>query len=227
VRLGQILRLVAGVLLIPACVAAAICFADMAARGVEGWAALAVFLGAGAYVVIFLFFHDSIERTFFGREPVRRLWGTITGYYGPTHRTSRDDERVDGAGRTVPLYVILVPYTIPLYTVLGMVIVWLVNYLVGMRASTYSVVQGFVLGLTYTFHLFMLGYDIRRKHPDLKVAGYLFTMVVVFLVNVEILAAVSMLAFDGADWIEFNRNMLAETRYYYGWFWDLVSRPFR
>lgn len=227
-NLRQILRLVIGIVLVPVCIASAIAFWSMMASGVGGWSALALLIGAGAYIAVFLFFHDSIERTFFSREPVRRLWGTITGYQGPSQRVAgSDDVRLDGEGRVVPLYVVLVPYAVPLYTVLGMLIVWALNrFLLQMKPDTYSIVQAFVLGITYMFHLFLVGFDIRRKHPDLRAGGYLFTLVVVLLVNLQVLAAASMLAFDGANWFDFNRDVFANMKHQYQWFWDLVRSPF-
>ena len=228
VNLRQILRLVIGVVLIPVCVASVIAFWNMMAHGVGGLSALALLIGAGAYIGVFLFFHDSIERTFFSREPVRRLWGTITGYQGPSQRVAgSDDVRLDGEGRVVPLYIILVPYAVPLYTILGILAVWLLNrFLLHMKPGTYSIVQAFVLGITYMFHLFLVGYDIRRKHPDLRAGGYLFTLVVMLLVNAQVLAAVSMLAFD-ADFIKFNQDLLGNLRGQYRWFGDLVRFPFK
>ena len=109
-----------------------------------------------------------------------------------------------------------------------MLIVWALNrFLLHMKPGTYSIVQAFVLGITYMFHLFLVGYDIRRKHPDLRAGGYLFTLVVVLVVNAQVLAAVSMLAFDGANWFDFNRDVFANMKHQYRWFWGLVRAPFK
>jgi len=232
VRWAQIARFVVGLALVPVCVAAAISFGEMmintgpgpTAKGIHALGVLA--LGAVTYVVIFVFLHKSVLRTVFGREPVQTMWSTITGYRLPQPAAggeSHPDSPTDEKGRRIPLWAVLAPYLIPIYTAVGVLVVWLLKLLVGMSGSTYAFVQAYVIGLTYTFHVFLVANDIRKGQRDLKAAGYLFTLVLLFVVNVEVLAAFSMIVFPNADWIVFNQRFLGEARREYLWFWELIT----
>lgn len=232
VRWGQIARFVLGLALVPVCVAAAVAFGQMMINvgpgpTVKGNHVLGVLvLGAVTYVLIFVFFHKSILRTIFGREPVQTMWSTITGYRLPNPSAAGDahpETPTDEKGRRIPLWAVLVPYLIPIYTVVGVFVVWILKLLSGMSSSTYTFVQAYVIGLTYTFHIFLVANDIRKGQRDLKAAGYLFTLVLLFFVNVEVLSAFAMIVFPNADWIAFNQNFLAEVRREYLWFWRLIT----
>jgi hypothetical protein len=186
---------------------------------------LAVLLGAASYVLVFVFFHQSIVAGFFGREPVQNLWGRITGY--EMRGSPQAEFRTDSEGRPAPLWVVLVPYLVPIYTMVGVLLVWIVGLVFGFSPYTHRVVQGYFIGLTYTFHLFLVFYDIHERHPDLRAAGYFFTLVLILLVNIQFLAAVAMVVLKGASWIDFNRALFHETVREYRWFWEVVTGPFR
>lgn len=227
--LGSIVRLVVGVALLPFCYVAAIEFGDLVVghgHGVFGmsyefWALL---LGAVVYLVIFLFFHKTIASWVFGRASVQKAWGTLTGFRRLDAET--DDgmgtTMTDARGRAVPLWAVLAPYVVPLYTLSAVLVVWIVMKVAGMSASTYMRTQSFLIGLTYTFHLFMLFRDVRAKHTDIRAAGYVFTLVFVFLVNIEILALLGWLVFDEGDWVEFNRRVLVGSRNPYRMVFDWI-----
>ena len=233
--LGSIIRLIVAVLLLPFCYAAALEYGGMiSGRGsflgmsYEFWTFAA---GAAVYLVIFIFFHKTIATWVLGRASVQKAWGTITGF---RRLDAESDEAgsatlTDAKGRVVPLWAVLAPYLVPLYTVAGVLVVWIVmkTRITGMSTSTYLKIQAFLIGLTYTFHLFMLFQDVRRKHTDIRAAGYVFTLVIVFLVNLEILALLGWLVFEGGDWLEFNRHVLAGSQNPYRMAVDWISSLLR
>jgi hypothetical protein len=217
-------------LLIPVCVAAALTFGDLIlAQGtgpeVKGiHAGLAFLVGVAVYVVIFLFFHRSIFRTLFDRGPVQSMWSTITGYRlpHPTGDGAPPEVPVDERGRRVPLWAAILPYLLPIYTALAVLAVWLINY-TGVFGRWYPIVQAFAIGLTLAFHLFLVGNDIRTRQRALRTAGTFFTLVLLFLFNVEILALLAWVIFKNANFVDFNTELLALTEKEYLWFWDLVT----
>jgi hypothetical protein len=228
VRWGQIARFVVALLLVPLCVAAALSFGWLAltaeARTID--VLIALLGGAGAYALAFVFFHRSMKSVI-SKGPLRRTWGTITGYNIREDPRARSSEpAIDDRGRPVPLWAVLLQYLVPLYTVIGVLVVWLVQLLVEMSPAKYQIIMSAVIGFTYAFHVFMVCQDIRDKHRDLRRAGYLFTLVLMFLVNVELLAALGMLVFH-TDWIEFNVTVYYKAIDMYTWFWHLDYNPFR
>lgn len=233
VRWGQVIRTVVGVLLIPLCVAAAITFGRVAlvaeAKGYQ--VVVALLLGVVTYVLLFIFFYRSIVKTFFSKEPVTMMWSTVTGYKlaAQPQETPSSEPPTDIKGRRVPLWAVMVPYLVPIYTVAGVLVVWIVKLILGGRFSdsTYRIVQAFVMGLTYAFHVFLVSHDIREKNPHLRAAGYLFTLVLLFLVNVQILAALGMLVYKNVSWLRFNEMLYSQAKYIYAWFWHFNYNPFR
>lgn len=225
---GSVVRLVVGIVLLPFCYAAAMEFGGVMLRTGEGldlttlWCLVG---GVGVYVVLFLFFHKTMATWVFGRATVERAWGTITGFRrldAETEDGGKSATMTDAQGRPVPVWRMLLPYVVPLHTVVAVLVVCGVNYFVGMREPTYMRIQAFVVGITFTFHLFMLFHDVREKRTDVRAVGYVFTLVLVFLVNVEILALLGWLVFKEGDWIEFNRAVLAGSQNPYRMAFDWI-----
>lgn len=233
IRWGQVVRTAVGVLLIPLCIAAALTFGrTMLAADARGWHVLvALLLGSGGYVAIYIFFYRSFVKTIFSNEPVAMLWSSVTGYRLPVEPEGAKPKEhpTDIKGRRVPLIVVIVPYLVPIYTVAAVLVIWIVRLLLkgGFPVKSYALVQAFALGLTYTFHLFLVSHDIREKNPNLRSAGYLFTLVLLFLVNVEIIAALSRLVFNNVSWITFNEQLYFKAKDIYAWFWQFNYNPFR
>jgi len=231
VRVAEIIRLVIAILLLPFCAAAAVAIgnnlADLSleSNGMSD-GGFAIFLGAVAYIVIFLFFDNTVLGLPFSRSNVQRFWGTFIGYRGPRSPDVAHFVDPDSAPPFAPL--VVVPYMVPIFTVIAIPALYLVSRIFGIRSHDRMLwLQGFLLGATFTFHVFLVGRDIRRKHRDLRAMGYLLTLVLIFIVAIQVLAAALMVVFPGASWIEFNKEVLGNMRDAYEWSWDLVSRPFR
>jgi hypothetical protein len=229
--IGYIIRQVIAALLVPVCFAAAFAFGDLmldqgdggpAVNGIH--AGLALIVGAAVYSAIYIFMHRSIFRAVFDRGSVQTMWGTITGYHLPdvAKQGKQAEVPVDAKGRRVPLWASMAPYAFPIYTILGVLGVWLIKYFFSMSVAYYAVIQAAVIGFTYASHLFVVGDDIRTRQPALRSAGTFFTLVVMFLFNVELLALVAMLVFD-ANWLDFNIQIFDSLYGEYEWFWDRVS----
>jgi len=229
VRLAEIIRLVVAILLLPFCAAAAVALGNSLAGlslvyGGMSDGGFAIFLGAVAYIAVFVFFDETVIALPFSRGNVQRFWGTFIGYRGPRSPDSALD--VDARPAFRPL--VVVPYTVPIYTVVAIPVVYLISWVFNIYDRSWiRSLQGFLLGATFAFHLFLVGSDLRRKHRDLRAIGYLLTLVIVFIVCVQVLAAALMAVFPGASWVEFNKDVLGGIRDAYEWSWDLVSSPFR
>ena len=107
-------------------------------------------------------------------------------------------------------------------------VIYLISWIFGIYDRHWlRSLQGFLLGATFTFHVFLVANDVRRKHNDLRAIGYLLTLVLIAIVAIQIFAAALMPVFPGASWVEFNRAVLGEIERAYQWSWRLVSGPFR
>jgi len=230
-RIAEIIRLIIAILLLPFCAASAVAIgrnlADLSLEyGGMSDGGFAIFLGVVAYIVIFLFFDNTVVALPFARGNVQRFWGTFIGYRGP--RSPDVAHFVDPDSAPPLRLLVVVPYMVPIFTVIAIPALYLVSWVFGIRSHfRMMMLQGFLLGVTFTFHVFLVGRDIRRKHRDLRTMGYLLTLVIIFIVAIQVLAAALMVVFPRASWIEFNKGVLGNMRDAYEWSWDLVSRPFR
>jgi hypothetical protein len=231
VKFAEVVRLVVAILLVPLCVAAAVvlgrdlAYFTLQRRGMSA-GGFAIFLGGLAYVVVFVFLDETVLALPFARGNVQRFWGTFIGYRGPRSPGAAEHDDPDSAPPFRPL--LAVPYMVPIYTVIAIPVIYLVSWAFDIYDRHWlRSLQGFLLGATFTFHVFLVGNDIRRKHKDLRAVGYLLTLVLVIVVCVQVLAAALMTVFPGASWVEFNRSVLNEIQYAYEWSWELVSGPFR
>ena len=231
-RLAEIIRLVVAVLLLPFCAAAAFVFGRDLARFCLDFqhmspGGFAIFLGGLAYVAVFVFFDETVLALPFARGNVQRFWGTFIGYRGPRSPGAAESASDADSGPAFrPLLV--VPYMVPIYTLVAIPVIYLISWAFDIYDRHWlRSLQGFLLGATFTFHVFLVANDVRRKHRDLRAVGYLLTLVVIFVVCVQVVAAAMMAVFPGASWVEFNQDVLREIRYAYEWSWDLVASPFR
>jgi hypothetical protein len=231
-RLAEIIRLAVAILLLPFCAAAAVVLGKYLVDFGIGLDVLsdggfAIFLGGVAYVGVFVFFDETVLALPFARGNVQRFWGTFIGYRGPRSPGAAESASDSDSGPAFrPLLV--VPYMVPIYTVVAIPAIYLISWAFDIYDRHWlRSLQGFLLGATFTFHVFLVGNDIRRKHRDLRAVGYLLTLVIIFIICVQVVAAAMMAVFPGASWVEFNQKVLSEIRYAYDWSWDLVASPFR
>jgi hypothetical protein len=226
--IGYIIRQVIAALLVPFCLAAAIAFGDMmldqgpgpSVRGIH--AMMAIGVAAGIYAILYIFLNKTVFVKAFDTGPVQTMWGTVTGYNlpSPAEGEKRAEVPVDSKGRRVPLWAAMAPYLFPIWTIIGVLAVYLIKRFIGMSNSYYAVIQAAVIGFTYCAHAFMVVKDITTRQPALRSAGTFFTLVLLFLFNIELLAALAMLVFN-ADFVHFNREILHGLDY--EWFWEKVQ----
>ena len=90
----------------------------------------------------------------------------------------------------------LAPYCIPFYAVLAAGIFLGLNAWWRPLAQYHWLLAG-VLGCTWAFHLLFTVWSLARGQSDLKADGRLFSLVLIFLANVLVFAAVAGLALSG------------------------------
>jgi len=99
----------------------------------------------------------------------------------------------------------VVPYCIPVYALVGIIVIGLVYW--GWHMSHYAEIFGFVTGFLYTHHIAWIGKDIRNKHPDIRVAGNVLTPAIVYLVNIQLMLFVLAIMVNRAHlWIDVNHK---------------------
>ncbi|MDX2080026.1 MAG: hypothetical protein SFU53_04520 [Terrimicrobiaceae bacterium] len=159
--------------------------------GVLMW--LVVFFGLPKFIWIYVF----------GHELTHAIWVWLMG--GRVHQfrvTSSGGHILADKTNTI---IALAPYFFPIYSVLA---IWLFGILsIFFDMTPYCRVLYGVLGATWAFHLSFTCWMIPKGQPDLTYGGTFFSLVVIYTLNLAILAALLIFASPGVSWTGFLRDL--------------------
>lgn len=196
------LRLLIGVLLLPACWALTRVLVDailLAADSTGGFSVEAISLLAGiaAFSICWMALPHPVRTYVFGHELTHALWGLFFG-------ARPSDVRVSASGGSVRLsktnlLITLAPYFFPFYTFL-VIVAALVTYAF-LRPLPFLPLWMFLIGFTWAFHALFTLETLTQRQPDVKLYGRIFSWTFIYLVNVSVvlvwLASMTALTFAG------------------------------
>jgi hypothetical protein len=204
----RVLKLLAAVALLPACVGIALAFREyfwgygtQARVALVGWPEQLRWFatGAAAFGAVAVLLWRPVVVYVFAHELVHALatWACLgkvsnlqAGAAGGQVTTSKNNT-----------FTRLAPYCLPFYSLLVALLYaaldtwWRPLNMPGLLAG--------LLGFTLAFHVGFTLWSLKRGQPDLKPDGWFFSVVVIFLVNVVVVAAVLGLALSarpGGAW---------------------------
>ena len=196
------LRLLIGVLLLPACWALTRVLVDailLSADSTGGFSVEAISLLAGiaAFSICWMALPHPVRTYVFGHELTHALWGLFFG-------ARPSDVRVSASGGSVRLsktnlLITLAPYFFPFYTFL-VIVAALVTYAF-LRSLPFLPLWMFLIGFTWAFHALFTLETLTQRQPDVKLYGRIFSWTFIYLVNVAVilvwLASMTALTFAG------------------------------
>lgn len=220
--MGNWLRLLLGVVLLPACVATTLTLTDailLAAdqSGVFSVETIALLGGLAAFVVMWVALPHPMKTYVFGHELTHALWGILFG-------AKARDVRVSATGGSVKLsktnfLITLAPYFFPFYTFL-VILVALVTYAF-VRPLPCLPLWMFLIGFTWAFHALFTIETLTHRQPDVALYGRIFSWTFIYIVNIVIvliwLASMTRLTFG-----QLGGVLLARNSAIYGTVWRLV-----
>jgi hypothetical protein len=178
-------RLVAGLALIPLCVAVISALLDLL-RGLAGdsgrlFSPEALWLGIGytLWLVLWFTLPQPARAYVMAHELTHALWALL---FGARIRKMR----VSATGGSVSLsktnlLITLAPYFFPFYTVLVLLLRWLVGCFVQPVPLPY--VWLFLVGLTWGFHLCFTVQSLLTRQPDILEYGRILSYAVIYIFN--------------------------------------------
>lgn len=183
--MANFLRLVIGLLLVPACwgltraLADAILFANGATEGLTA-ESVALLGGLAAFVLCWMALPRPVRTYVFGHELTHALWGLLFG-------ARPSDVRVSAAGGSVRLtktnvIITLSPYFFPFYTFV--VIVAALVTAAFLRPLPFLPLWMFLIGFTWAFHVLFTLQTLTQRQPDVRLYGRVFSWTVIYIVNV-------------------------------------------
>lgn len=180
--MNRFFRLVAGLALIPLCVAMTLALLDLL-RGLAGglFSPEVLWLGIGytLWLVLWFVMPQPARAYVMAHELTHALWALL---FGARIRKMK----VTAKGGSVSLsktnlLITLAPYFFPFYTVLVLLLRWLVGCFVQPVPLPY--VWLFLVGLTWGFHLCFNVQSLLTRQPDILEYGRILSYAVIYIFN--------------------------------------------
>lgn len=188
--LKLLFKLVIGVLSIPIAVGVTVAFYKNLVLINALASSLSFFLwGISAYVVLHLLFYKPTYLYVLGHEAVH---AGIAWIFGGKIKSFKVSEKGGSVGTSKSNVVVeLSPYFVPIYAI----IITLVYFVI---ASSYRVngsVFIFLIGFALAFHMISTIEVMKIRQPDIVKSGYFFSIIVVYALNIIVIALMFSLMF--------------------------------
>lgn len=158
-------------------------------------------LGFLIYALAHLLFYNTKGENFvlriwnrlyiIGHELMHAFTGMLSG--GKVKGFSASSSRGSVAITKSNFFILLSPYFFPTYTILVALIYFLISLF--KEGFYFNNTFVFLLGFSWGFHILLSLEYIKMGQQDLTEAGYIFSVVLVYLVNIVILAGILSLLF--------------------------------
>jgi hypothetical protein len=202
----RLAKFTVGVLLIPACFGATRAFYQYLLGEIRSQV---MFLwGFGVFLLIFVVFQKPIRTYVFGHELTHALW--ILLFRGDVTAFSASAKGGKVEGTKANFFIALSPYFFPLYTLLLIAVYYAARLF--WNVEEYIPVFVLLIGFTWAFHVMLTISVLIKGQPDIKKNGYLFSLTIIYFMNIVLLGVVLVFISPEFDWGDlreiFTRNVL-------------------
>jgi hypothetical protein len=195
-----------GVLMIPAAIGATVSFYDNMLLVKDLSANMRFFIwGVVSYVILHIFFYKPTYVYVFGHEAVHAVTSWIFGGKIKSFKVSEEGGKV--ATDKTNFIVDLSPYFIPLYAIIILSVYFVVSASYRISSATFM----FLIGLALAFHLISTVEILKIKQPDMMRSGYIFSIVLVYILNVIIISLVFSAMFAEFEIARYFKDLYASS----------------
>lgn len=165
--------------------------------------------GIVIYVILHLLFYKPTYFYVLGHEAVHAGMAWIFGGKIKSFKVSEDG----GAVKTDKSNFIieLAPYFIPIYAIIITVVYFVI-------ASSYAINGAlfvFLIGFALAFHIISTIEIMKIRQPDIVKSGYFFSIIMVYVINIIVIALIFSLIFPGFSVKKFFLDVWSSSRYIY------------
>ena len=165
--------------------------------------------GIAGYVILHLLFYKPTYLYILGHESVHAGLAWVFGGRIKSFKVSSEGGSV---GTDKSNFVIeLGPYFIPIYAIIITVVYFVV-------ASSYSINGGlfvFLIGFTLAMHMISTIEVMKIRQPDIVKSGYLFSIVLVYILNIVVISFIFSLIFPTFSMGKFFLDLWGQSKYIY------------
>jgi hypothetical protein len=186
------------------------------------------FFSLGAIVWVLTFFGSiwvsgeprPVRVYVFGHELTHAIWVWAMGGRVTQFKVRREGGYIVTDRHN--FWIALAPYFYPVYSIAVIFLYGVVSLFYNLAPYT-SVLFG-LLGLTWAFHLSFTLWMIPKGQSDLSYHGTIFSLVIIYLMNVLVLSALLIVAAPEVAVSAFGRELLANAEDLSAWLWELLRK---
>jgi len=206
---NKIVKFFYGILLLPLCYSVFLTFIYIVKNIEFSYNPVKLFLfGAGSYLILHILLYKPIKIYIIGHELVHAISAYLCGAGVKNLKIGKSYGSVNVD--KVNTFIALSPYFIPFYSIIVIFIWLLIKYL--FKLNVPIEIFMFLLGFTIMFHLLLTIYAISLGQQDLKVSGWLFSVILIFIINCVILIILLITLFPlKTKIVEFKNYFLSLT----------------
>ena len=161
-------------------------------------------LGAILWAVAFFGLPKPLWIYVFGHELTHAIWVYMMG--GRVHKFEVTREGGHILTDKTNTWIALAPYFFPIYSLIVIAIYGVAAIFVDV--SPYRQLLYALIGLTWAFHLSFTCWMIPKGQPDLTYGGTFFSLVLIYVLNLGLLAVLLIIASPGVTWLGFARDLV-------------------
>ncbi|MFH1063077.1 MAG: hypothetical protein V1747_09385 [Candidatus Omnitrophota bacterium] len=191
--LKRLLKIIIGIALLPACIGTSKAFYDLLQSLGSVEQTMFYFLsGIGLYIVMYF---SGLKLNFLyvlGHETAHAVLALVCGAKIKAFKVSSQGGSVATTKSNV--LISLGPYFFPIYTAL-IAIVFFCGAMFYPNIYNYARILILLIGWSVSFHFLMTLHSLRVEQPDIMENGYLFSLTLIYLINLIIIALLLGLLF--------------------------------
>jgi len=161
-------------------------------------------LGVLIWMVPFFMLPRPVTYYVFGHELTHAIWVWLMGGRVSEFKVSADGGHI--LANKINTWIALAPYFFPIYSLLVIVIYGIAGIFWDM--TPFQPVLFMLIGATWAFHITFTVWMIPRGQSDLAYGGMLFSLVVIYILNVTLLSVFLIIASASISWSGFVKDLM-------------------
>ncbi len=162
-------------------------------------------LGVIMWLVTFFSLPKFLKVYVFGHELTHAIWVLMMG--GRVHRFEVSAEGGHILADRTNTWIALAPYFFPIYSVAAILLYGTAGLFMDVSGSPYREILYGLVGAGWAFHLSFTVWMIPKGQPDLHYGGTFFSLILIYLLNIVLLAVLLIIASPHISWLGFGREL--------------------
>jgi hypothetical protein len=162
-------------------------------------------LGAIMWLVTFFSLPKFLKVYVFGHELTHAIWVLMMG--GKVHRFEVSAEGGHILADRTNTWIALAPYFFPIYSVVAILLYGVAGLFMDVSGTPYREILYGLVGAGWAFHLSFTVWMIPKGQPDLHYGGTFFSLMVIYLLNISLLAFLLIFASPHVSFTSFGREL--------------------